>query len=67
MAQYAASSSISICSWNVGGLISKSNNKLNDHRFIKEIQYDIVFLSETHTVFDIHIDIEYVTNVLDIT
>ena len=53
MAQYASSSFISICSWNVGGLISKSNNKLNDHRFIQEIQsYDIVFLSETHTGFD---------------
>ena len=33
---------ITFCSWNVSGLISKSNNKLNDDRFIQEIQsYDI--------------------------
>ena len=33
--------------------------QLNAHRFIQEIQsYDIVFLSETHTGFDTHIDIE---------
>ena len=59
MTQYTSSSFISICSWNVGGLISKSNNKLNDDRFIQEIQsYDIVFLSETHTGLDTHIDMK---------
>ena len=54
-----SSSFISICSWNVGGIISKSYNKLNDSNFIKELSsYDIVFLSETHTGFDTRIDIE---------
>ena len=50
---------ISICSWNVGGLVAKSYNKLNDHSFKKELSsYGIIFLSETHTGFDTHIDIE---------
>ena len=54
-----SSSFISICSWNVGGLVAKSYNKLNDPSFKKELSsYDIIFLSETHTGFDTHIDIE---------
>ena len=50
---------ISICSWNVGGLVSKSFNKLNDANFRKELtSYDIIFLSESHTGFETHIDLE---------
>lgn len=55
----STSSFISICSWNVGGLISRTFNKLNDPCFRKEISpYDIVFLCETHTGFDTQIDID---------
>lgn len=50
MAELKTSSFISICSWNVGGLISKSYNKLGDPDFLQQLtSYDIVFLSETHT------------------
>ena len=48
------SSFISICSWNVGGLISKTYNKLKYNAFIQEISpYDVVFLSETHIGNDV--------------
>ena len=55
----SSSSFISICSWNVGGLFSKSYNNMNDASFVNEItSYDIAFLSETHTGLENHIDIE---------
>jgi len=42
-------SKLSFCVWNVGGLISKFNNKLQDNLFINEIcEFDIVLLTETH-------------------
>lgn len=54
-----SSSFISICSWNVGGLVSKTYNKLKDEHFIQELMpYDLVFLSETHIGYDCNIHIE---------
>ena len=36
-----AEQNVSVCIWNVGGLLSKNNNKLEDDDFIKAInQYD---------------------------
>lgn len=59
MVTFKSSSFLSICSWNVGGLISKSYNKLEDPEFIKQINsYDIAFLSETHTGFETHIGLD---------
>ena len=59
MSLYKSSSFISICSWNVDGLISKSYNKMNDPSFVNELTaYDITFLSETHTGLENHIDVE---------
>lgn len=53
------SSFISICFWNVGGLVSKSYNKLKDVSFIQEIMpYDLVFLSETHIGYDKSVNLE---------
>ena len=50
---------VSICSWNVGGLISKSYNKISDPSFVNELtSYDIAFLCETHIGMENHIDIE---------
>lgn len=44
---------VSICIWNVGGLLSKNKNKLEDDDFIRAInQYDLVLLSETHLAAD---------------
>ena len=38
------SSFVSICSWKVGGLFSKTLNKVNDSNFCKELlSHDIVF------------------------
>ena len=59
MAVRNRSSFISTCSWNVGGLISKTYNKLNDVNFIQEIlPYDLVCLSETHIGYDSTVYIE---------
>ena len=53
------SSFVSICSWNVGGLFSKTLNKVNDSDFCKELlSYDIVFLSETHTGYETRISLD---------
>lgn len=42
-------SSLKMCFWNIGGLISKNQNKTLDPIFIKEIEsFDLVFLAETH-------------------
>lgn len=50
---------LSFCVWNVGGLISKSYNKIQDENFIKEIKdYDIVLLTETHLGYNSQINIE---------
>ena len=50
---------ISFCVWNVGGLVSKSYNKVNDENFIKEIRdYDIVLLTETHLGYNSQVNIE---------
>jgi hypothetical protein len=39
--------SMKMCFWNVGGIISKYNDKTNDSLFLKNIEkYDIVFLVE---------------------
>lgn len=50
---------LSFCVWNVGGLIIKSYNKIQDENFIKEIKdYDIVLLRETHLDYNSQINIE---------
>ena len=42
-------SSIKCACWNIGGLVSKGMNKLDDKEFIAKISYnDINFLVETH-------------------
>jgi len=52
-------SNLTFCIWNVGGLISKSYNKLRDQFFQKEInRYDIILLVETHLGYDTQISIE---------
>ena len=46
-----------MCFWNVGGLVSKHNNKFFDPLFIKELNnYDIIFLAETHIDPDFCLD-----------
>lgn len=53
------SSFLSICSWNVGGLTSRTVNKLHDVNFIAELlPHDIVFLCETHTGYDTSISLD---------
>ena len=53
------SSFVSICSWNVGGLFSKTINKLKDTSFLTELlHHDIIFFSETHTGFDTSISLD---------
>lgn len=52
-------SSLNICTWNVGGLISEQYNKLQDPNFIKEIDnFDIVLLTETHLGYETHVSID---------
>ena len=42
-------SNISICTWNVGSLISANFNKMTDANFLQEIiGHDIILLTETH-------------------
>ena len=49
----SGTTSLNICTWNVGGLIKDGKNKLNDHSFLTQInRYDIVLLSETHIGYD---------------
>ena len=46
-------SSLKMCCWNVGGLISKGVNKTSDPLFIKSVEkYDIAFLVETHQEYN---------------
>jgi hypothetical protein len=48
--------SVSICSWNVGGLISNHHNKTIDPLLIKQIQNcDMVLLTETHVGYTTHL------------
>lgn len=50
---------VSVCTWNVNGLISKYKNKIEDECFIEQIsKNDIVGLTETHVDdnADIHVD-----------
>ena len=51
--------SIRVCHWNVGGIFTHGENKLNDKLFLKEVQnHDLIILSETHVGYntDLHID-----------
>ncbi|CAC5355916.1 unnamed protein product [Mytilus coruscus] len=49
-------SNITICTWNIGGLISANLNKLTDSNFLNNITaYDIVLLTETHIGKDVNI------------
>ena len=42
-------SNLSFCVWNVGGLISNTQSKLDDPLFVETInKYDIILLTETH-------------------
>ena len=42
---------LSICCWNIDGLVTKDHNKLCDKAFLKKIcDYDIIGLVETHCV-----------------
>lgn len=44
---------VDICFWNVGGLKSKNNNKVNDPCFLQQIgKHDIILLAETHVGYD---------------
>lgn len=48
--------SIKMCFWNIGGLISKTNDKTADPLFLKEIgKYDLVFLAETHLGYNANV------------
>ena len=50
---------VSICSWNVGGLISDHHNKTIDPLFIKQIQNcDMVLLTETHVGYNTPVNID---------
>ena len=50
---------LSICSWNVGGLISDHQNKTTDSLFIKQIQnFDMVLLTETHVGYNTPVNID---------
>ena len=49
---------LSICSWNVGGLISENHNKTKDPLFINHIkEYDLILLTETHLGYENIVDI----------
>ena len=50
---------LKFCVWNVGGLISKTYNKIQDSNFIKQINsYDITLLCETHLGYNLPVNIE---------
>ena len=45
--------------WNIGGLVSKNMNKLEDDLFLAEIQqHDVICLAETHIGNDQKIAVE---------
>jgi len=49
-------SSIKMGFWNVGGLITKQNNKIEDPLFFKQIEkFDLLFLAETHLGYSCNI------------
>ena len=53
--------SLNICSWNVGGLISENYDKTTDNDFISEFDNsDIVLLTETHIGYKHNIKFENV-------
>lgn len=46
-------STLNICCWNVGGLITKGCDKTSDPLFLKSIEkYDVVLLVETHVGYN---------------
>ena len=48
--------SLNICSWNVGGLLSEHHDKSNDKNFLSELaQNDLVLLTETHVGYENHL------------
>lgn len=50
---------LTFCVWNVGRLISKTYNKIQDENFINQINtYDIILLCETHIGYNTSIHIE---------
>ena len=52
-------SSLKLCFWNVGGLISKTHDKTKDDLFLSQIKkFEVVFLAETHLGKDSDINIE---------
>ena len=51
--QTSHKTTLKMCFWNTGGLISKTHDKTTDPLFLKEIEkYDLVFLAETHLGYD---------------
>lgn len=53
------SHNLTFCVWNVGGLISKNYNKIQDNNFINQINtYDIILLCETHIGYGTPVNIE---------
>jgi exonuclease III len=55
----SSSGEISVASWNVQGLRTRSHSKLDDPDFVNDIvKHDIVFLSETHSNEKDNIQIE---------
>ena len=52
-------SNLSFCIWNVGGLISNAQNKLDDPLFIETInKYDIILLTETHLGYNTSVNLQ---------
>ena len=50
---------ITFCVWNIGGLISKHQDKTKDPFFLQEIKsYDVVLLTETHVGYSALINID---------
>lgn len=59
MNKYVYKNSIKICCWNIGGIFTQGENKLNDKLFLKEIKdYDLIILSETHVGYNTYLFID---------
>ena len=51
--------SLNICSWNVGGLVSEHYDKTSDREFLAEFNnFDLVLLTETHVGYEHNIQFE---------
>jgi hypothetical protein len=53
-----AETSLNICTWNVGGMITEGTNKCMENKFIEQIKnFDIVLLTETHIGYSTNITV----------